>query len=104
MNNLTKHTILTIFLALIGLVSVMGAERADAKNRSIVGVWMMESETAPSRLHLCFARTRVPSAASASASTRRFLIKKAAARTGMSLSSHYETVTISLQTICKPFS
>jgi DNA-binding CsgD family transcriptional regulator len=25
----------------------MGAERADAKNRSIVGVWMMESETAP---------------------------------------------------------
>ena len=47
MNNLTKHTILTIFLALIGLVSVMGAERADAKNHSIVGVWMMESETAP---------------------------------------------------------
>ena len=39
MKNLTKHTILTIFLALIGLVSVMGEERPDANNRSIIGVW-----------------------------------------------------------------
>ena len=47
MNNMTKHTILTTFLALIGLVSVMGEERPDHKNYSIIGVWMLESETAP---------------------------------------------------------
>lgn len=42
-----KETILTFLFTLIGLVDVMGENNHDVKNRSIIGVWMMESETAP---------------------------------------------------------
>ena len=42
-----KETILTCLFAFTGLVSVMGENLPDGKERSVIGVWMMESETAP---------------------------------------------------------
>ena len=46
--------------------------------------------------------TLVPSAPCAAASTRRCLAKKAAVRTGTSLSFHYKAVTSGLQIVCQP--
>ena len=42
-----KETILTCLFAFTGLVSVMGENLPDSKERSVIGVWMLESETAP---------------------------------------------------------
>ena len=44
---MTKYTILTLLLALAGLVSAMGENVPNSKAPSIIGVWMLESETAP---------------------------------------------------------
>ena len=42
-----KKGFLTILILLVGLVSAMGENLSGHKGRSIVGVWMLESETAP---------------------------------------------------------
>ena len=42
-----KYTILTLLFTLAGQVSAMSENLPDGKGRSIIGVWMLESETAP---------------------------------------------------------
>ena len=42
-----KYTILTLLFAFAGLLSAIGENQSNSKSPSIIGVWILESETAP---------------------------------------------------------